>query len=253
MMMRKTSAMFGVAALLLALLLGQTGSGQMPMGPTGPPQMQAGPQTLQHEIHLLTAINRMELTEFQLKKLNTILADLNVSQMAHMQRQRELKEFLLSWQGTPEAFDEALKEQQEKLQQGQRILQQKRQQALEQLKDVLRYHQGELLRETLQRLSGSMGMGGMSPMMGQMPQMMERMRGHMGEMQGGMGGRMGMMGQMQQPMQPMMQHMQQMMQMMQQMGGMGQAPAFDELVLKHLDLLERVIGEKLQALQGQQP
>jgi hypothetical protein len=256
--MRKTSALFGVAALLLALLIGQTGSGQMPMDTMAQPQAQSDPQALQHEIHLLMAINRMGLTEFQLERLKTILADLKVSQMAQMQRQRELKQFLLSWQGSPEEFDAALKEQQEKLQQGQKIFQQQRRQALEQLKDVFSYRQGELLRETLQKLSG--GMPAMGQMQQPMGQSMTQMRGHMGQRQGGSGmgghGQMGMMGRTQQHMQPMMQHMQQMMQMMQmmqQMGGMGQAPSFDELVLKHLDLLERVLGEKLQALRGQQP
>lgn len=260
-MMRKTSLLFGVTTLFLALLLGQTGSGQMPMDRTVQPEAPSNPQALQHEIHLLTAIDRMGLTEPQLERLRTILSDLRVSQMAQLERQRGLKEFLLSWQGSPEEFDAALKEQQEKLQQGQKIFQQKRRQALEQLKDVFSYRQGELLLETLQKLSG--GMPAMGRMQQPMGQSMIQTGGHMGQRQGGsrMGGhgQMGMMGQTQtqQPMQPMMQHMQQMMQMMQQMGGMGmgmgRAPSFDELVLKHLDLLERVIGEKLQALQGQQP
>jgi hypothetical protein len=286
-MMRKTSALFGVAALLFALLLGQTSSGQMPMGPTAQPQLQLNPQdpqAFQHEIHLLMAINRMGLTLQQLQQLQQILAELRAPQMAQMQRQRELRGFLLSWQGTPEEFEEALKAFQEQTQQNQEQLQQQRRQAIERLKDVLTYRQGELLRQALHKLSAGteqmdvrMGMmaqmrermGQMGPMcgqglpqqdmMGQMHQQPMRQTQPMMQMMPQMGGhgQMGRMGQRaprrpaQQPMRPMMQHMQH---MMPQMGGMGmgQAPTFDELVLKHVELLERVISAKLQALQQQQ-
>lgn len=286
-MMRKTGVLFGVAALLFALLLGQTSSGQMPMGPTAQPQLPLNPQALQHEIHLLMAINRMGLTPQQLQQLQQILAELKAPQRVQMQRQRELKEFLLSWQGTPEEFEEALKAFQEQTQQPQEQLQQQRRQAIERLKDVLTYRQGELLRQALHKLSA--GAGQMDVKMGMMAQMRERM-GQMGPMCGqglprqdmmgqmhqqplrqtqpmmqmmpqmGGHGQMGRMGQRApmgpalQPMQPMTQHMRPMMQMMAQMGGMGmgQAPTFDELVLKHVELLERVISAKLQALQQQQ-
>lgn len=250
MMMRKTSAMFGVAALLLALLLGQTGSGQMPgpMGPMGPSQPQAqqpmSPQMLEQEIELLIAINRMGLSPEQLRQLQQVLSELRASQQAHMQSQQELRDFLLRWQGTPEAFEQSLQNLQQQVQQPRT----RRQELMAQLKDVLTYRQGEQLREALQKLSD-----GTAPMPSQMGQPMGRMG--MGMMSGPMGqGQMGMMGPMgpaqgQGPGMPMMN----MMQRMQQMGGMGQAPSFDELVLKHLELLERVISEKLQALQGQQP
>jgi hypothetical protein len=247
-MRRKTTVALGVAALLIALLLGQVGSGQM--GPMGQPQAQAqmSPEQLQHEIQLLMAINRMGLTVEQLGELKNIIAELKTIRHEPMVQQRGLREFLLSWQGSPEEFEGALRAFQEQAEQARQQLRQRHRDAIEQLKETLSYRQGELLMGALKRLDGPGAMGHMAERMAQHTAQMQQMHQSMGRMGRGMRPQMGMMGQRQMR-QPMGQ-MGGMMGMMGPMGPMGQAPrqTFGELILKHLDLLERVIDEKLQAL-----
>ena len=281
MQMRKTGAMLGISALLLALLVGQPGIGQMqgpmPMGMSSSPQM--NPQMLEKEIELLIAINRMGLSVEQLQQLQQIVSELRAPQQMHLQHRQELRDFLLSWQGSPEEFESALQSFQEEKKQELQQLKAQQKELIAQLKDVLTYRQGELLRQALQKLSAPKGMGGMGrmerpegPAHGAAPGQQQMGMGMMGMGQGhgqgqgqahaqaqaqpGMGMGMGMM-------QMMQQHMQMMRQMMQRMGGMGQggmgmgrmggaqAPKLEELILKHAELLERVLGQKLQALQGQ--
>ena len=284
MQMRKTGAMLGISALLLALLVGQPGIGQMqgpmPMEMSSSPQM--NPQMLEKEIELLIAINRMGLSVEQLQQLQQIVSELRAPQQMHLQHRQELRDFLLSWQGSPEEFESALQSFQEEKKQELQQLKAQQKELIAQLKDVLTYRQGELLRQALQKLSApkGMGMGGMGrmerpegPAHGAAPGQQQMGMGMMGMGQGhgqgqgqgqaqahaqaqaqpGMGMGMGMM-------QMMQQHMQMMRQMMGRMGqngmGMGrmggaQAPKLEELILKHAELLERVLGQKLQALQGQ--
>ncbi len=263
--MRKTSAMLSVGALLVALLVGQVGSGQMPMpmGPQGPAmQPEMTPQRLEQEIELLIVLNRMGLSPEQLRQMQQILGGLQAVRPMHRQHREELRQFLLSWQGPPEQFEQALQNFKRERQQRLESLKAQNRELLNRLKDVLTYRQGELLRRALHKLSaqgmGGMGMGmGMGREMGMGMGMMGMgpqggpahgtapdrspmgMRGRMGMGQGpaqpgmdrdmgmnmGMGGMgMGMMGGMPM-MQMMMQHMQmmqRMMQMMQQMGMGGQ-------------------------------
>jgi len=276
-MTRKTSAMLGLGALLLALLVGQIGSGQMPnpmpMGPQGPsPQMQVSPEALEREIELLIALNRMGLSPEQLQQLQQIISGLQAPQQAHRQHREELRQFLLSWQGSPEEFELALQNFRQERRQRLEQLQAQNRDLIDRLKDVLTYRQGELLYQALRKLSASKGMGGMGmPMMmggkGQQP-----MGRQGGPAHGAAPGRppmmmgMGPMGMM-----PMMQqHMQMMQQMRHMMGPMGpgamgmgmigmgrmgqgpaQVPKLEELIAKHAELLQRVIAQKLQALQGQ--
>ncbi len=263
--MRKTSAMLSVGVLLVALLVGQVGSGQMPMpmGPQGPAmQPEMTPQRLEQEIELLIVLNRMGLSPEQLRQMQQILGGLQAVRPMHRQHREELRQFLLSWQGPPEQFEQALQNFKRERQQRLESLKAQNRELLNRLKDVLTYRQGELLRRALHKLSaqgmGGMGMGmGMGREMGMGMGMMGMgpqggpahgtapdrspmgMRGRMGMGQGpaqpgmdrdmgmnmGMGGMgMGMMGGMPM-MQMMMQHMQmmqRMMQMMQQMGMGGQ-------------------------------
>jgi len=277
-MTRKTSFVLGVGVLLLALLVGQVGSGQMPnpmpMGPQGPaPQMQMNPQMLEQEIELLIAIDRMGLSVEQLQQLQQIISGLQAPQQVHRKHREELQQFLLSWQGPPEQFEQALQNfKQERRQQLEQLKTQNRD-LIHQLKDVLTYRQGELLYQALRKLSASKGMGGMGiPMVmegkGQQP-----MGRQGGSAHGAAPGRPPMMGigpmGMMQRMQQHMRMMQQMQRMMEQIGpgagamgmgmiGMGrmgqgpaQAPKLEELIEQHLELLQRVIAQKLQALQGQ--
>ena len=258
--MRKTSAMLSVGALLVALLVGQVGSGQMPMpmGPQGPAmQPEMTPQMLEQEIELLIVLNRMGLNPEQLRQMQQILGGLQAVRPMHRQHREELRQFLLSWQGPPEQFEQALQNFKQERQQRLESLKAQNRELLNRLKDVLTYRQGELLRRALHKLSAQ-GMGGMGMGMGMMgmgPQggpahgtAPDRspmgMRGRMGMGQGpaqpgmdrdmgmnmnmgmGMGGMgMGMMGMgpmggmpMMQMMMQHMQMMQRMMQMMQQMG-----------------------------------
>lgn len=265
MMTRKTSAMLGLGALLLALLLGQIGSGQMPnpmsMGPQGPsPEM--SPQMLDQEIELLVAINRMGLSPEQLKQLQQILDGLQAPQQVHRQHRQELRQFLLSWQGSPEQFEPALQNFRQERKQQLEQLKARNRDLIDRLKDVLTYRQGELLYRALRKLSrtpmgsmGSMGpMGGMNMGMGHGHAQAQAQQGM--RPQPGMG--MGMMPMMQQHMQ-MMHHMMPMMGQSGMMMGMGRmgtgpaasAPALEVLIEQHLELLQRVFAQKLQALQGQ--
>ncbi len=284
--MRKTSAMLSVGALLVALLVGQVGSGQMPMpmGPQGPAmQPEMTPQRLEQEIELLIVLNRMGLSPEQLRQMQQILGGLQAVRPMHRQHREELRQFLLSWQGPPEQFEQALQNFKQERQQRLESLKAQNRELLNRLKDVLTYRQGELLRQVFHKLSAQ-GMGGMGMgMMGMGPQegpahgtAPDRspmgMRGRMGMGQGpaqpgmdrnmGMGGMgMGMMGMgpmggmpMMQMMMQHMQMMQRMMQMMQQMGmggqdGMGM-PSLEAIVEQHRELLLRVIAQKLEALQG---
>lgn len=276
MNIKRLSVVLGVVALSAALLLGQTGSGQMgqPMGPMAQTQ---NPEQLQMEIHLLKAINQAGFTQTQLEQLQAIISDLQAARQTSVQHQQELKDFLLDWQGNPEEFDEALRSFQEQAQQAQQNAQQQRQAAVERLKNVLTYRQGEVLLDVLgprpdrgpQMGMYGMGMAMMAPaqppqmgqMMDQMQQhmraMMEQMRQHMGPSRQGMG----MMGQMQPHHQQMMERMKSMMSQMGRMRGMmgqrdpgpmvGQRPDFGALFLQHLDVWDKVITEKLAHLKGE--
>lgn len=277
--MKRLSVVFGVIALSFGLLLGQTGSGQMgePMGPTVQTQ---DPVRLQMEIHLLQAINQAGLTRDQLEQLQAIVSELKTAQDSVLKRQQKLRDFLLDWQGNPEEFDAALQSFQRETQQAQRDIQQQRQAAVERLKSVLTFRQGEVLLNVLGRRPdetpqmGVRGRGMMAPsgppqmghMMDQMEQhmraMTEKMRQHMALSQQGMGMMgQGMMGQMQQHHQQMMERMQSMMarigRIRGMMGNMGPGPMMEqhpnlpEVFLQHLDLWEDILSEKLARLKGE--
>jgi len=213
---------------------------------------------LEHEIELLIAINRMGLSQEQLQQLQQILGELQAPQRMHMQHREELRQFLLSWQGAPEEFDQALQNFQQERQQQRERLQSQNRELWGQLKDVLTYRQGERLYQALRKLSVPQGRGGMGmpmrmgdkdrpPTMGMGPSPAQPGMGPMGMMQ-----MMRMMQQHMQRMRPMMPRMEPMQ------GGMGRgklgrapAPSLEELIERHIELLERVIAQKLRALQGQ--
>lgn len=161
--------------MLLALWVGQVGSGQMPMpmDPQGGPAADdLSPQQREKEIAVLIALNRMGLSPAQLERMQQILAELQTvqPQEVHRQHRQELREFLLRWQGDPEAFEEALQNFQEDRKARLQQVKDRQQKLLEELLDLLSYRQGEILRQALHRLSRpqamEMGMMGMEMGMG---------------------------------------------------------------------------------------
>lgn len=235
--MKKAVVAFGLGLLLLAFSL-PAGSGQL-----GPMQAAKSPEELQKEITVLKALNRMELSKEQLEELVAIVSELKAAHMDMMQPAMELREFLLGWQGSREDFEKALAPLEEEAQAAHRAFQEKLRASVEQLKDLLSFRQGEMLIDALAQLAGppmGMGMMDMGPMREMMEEMMERMREHMQQMS--------MMPMMQQMKERMWERMQKMRERMHRM--MAPRADLEEILMKHLDLLERVLTEKLERVKG---
>ena len=219
-MMKKAVVVFGLWLLLLAFSLRPAGSGQIGHQPM--PQAK-NPEELQKEITVLKALNRIELSKEQLEELLAIVSELKAAHMEMRQTQMELREFLLDWQGSREDFEKALAPMEEKTQAAHRAFQEKLRSSVEQMKDLLSFRQGEMLIDALAQLVGPPMRMGMMREMGMMP-MMQRMHERMRER-----------------MQKMRERMHRMM-----------APRADleEILVKHLELLERVLAEKLARIKG---
>jgi len=236
-MMKKAVVVFGLGLLLLAFSL-PAGSGQM-----GPMTGAKSPEELHQEITVLKALNRMELSKEQLEELLAIVSELKAAHMEMMQPAMELREFLLGWQGSREEFEKALAPLEEKAQAAHRAFQEKLKASVEQIKDLLSFRQGEMLMDALAQLAGppmGMGMMDMEQMREMMEEMMARMREHMQQM--------GMMPMMQQMKERMRERMQAMRERIPRMRALR--AHLEEVLIKHLDLLERLLREKLERIKG---
>ncbi len=236
-MMKKVTVVFGLGLLLLAFSL-PAGSGQM-----GPMMEAKSPEELHREITVLKALNRMELSKEQLEELLAIVSELKAAHQEMMKPAMELREFLLDWQGSREDFEKALAPMEEKAQAAHRAFQEKLKASVERIKDLLSFRQGEILMDALVDLAGPpmrMGMMRMRGMREMMEEMMERMREHMQQM--------GMMPMMPKMHERMLERMQKMREQMPRM--MALRARLEEVLMKHLDLLERVLMEKLKRVKG---
>jgi len=145
-----------LGALLLSLSLGQPGSAQM-----GARGAAVASFTLEQEIQALKALNAAGLSVEQLDQLKSALDSVTSAEQGVAQRQEELKAFLLSWTGQPEAFLDALQPLEAQVQQAKQAVQLARQSAVARLKGTLTIQQGEQLRGLMHQTMG------MNPMMGQ--------------------------------------------------------------------------------------
>ncbi|GEM_PF-1150237 len=108
---------------------------------------------LQDEIHLLRAINLAGLSIDQLQRIQALVSDLRTTYIAQVEAQLELKDFLLQWQGSRDDFEKALEPFERKIQEAHQAVIEKGEAAIEQLKDMLSYRQGELLFEALKEVA----------------------------------------------------------------------------------------------------
>lgn len=233
--MKRTALIVGLSALVLALVLAVPGVSQMgtPLAPAqspaqnqqagnpamGPMAAMSNPGELQMEIHLLRALDMAGLSKEQLSKLQAIVAHLQGARDALYQAQRQLRDFLASFQGTPADFEKAVAPFDQKIQAAQKALQDVMMSGVAQVKNMLTISQGEALLQALRPMHPqAMGLDDQ----GSMP--MDSM-----------------MQQMQQKMQEMMQGMPDMRMMM----GMKGKAAMGQMLLQHLDLIDRVLTEKL--------
>ncbi len=154
--MQKSLIVLTLSALLLSLSLGQPGSAQM-----GPMGAVTASFTVEQEIQALKALNASGLSVEQLNQLNSTLDSVASAEQGVAQRQEELKAFLLSWTGQPEAFQDALQPLEAQVQQARQALSQARQAGVAQLKGTLTIQQGEQLRGLMHQTMG------MTPMIGQ--------------------------------------------------------------------------------------
>lgn len=173
--MKKAIVVFGLGVMLFGLSLGQASSAQMQMG-TQPSS------ALPQEIHLLKVINQAGLTKAQLGEFQGLLSGMREAQQAIVQRQQELKAFLVAWQGTPDEFSAALQPVEAQVQQANQALEQEQQNITSKLKKLLSYYQGETLLGGLREMTAA---SSQMPMPMDMQSMMQQMQNGMHAMMQG--------------------------------------------------------------------
>lgn len=171
--MKRIGLVVGVVFLSMALLLGQTGVGQMDQMGSMAPSSSSDTATLQAQIQILKAFNRADLSTAQLQSLKGVLNDLQAADKALEQSQQELHRFLVNWQGDPANLDAALQPHEQRLSEAQQAHHEAHFAAIDDVKGIFTIRQGEVLMQAL----------GSSNKMGDMPMM-----------SGSGGGMMGMMG-----------------------------------------------------------
>jgi hypothetical protein len=271
MIMKRTALIVGFGALVLALVLVVPGVSQMgtPMTPVqsptqnqqagnpamGPMAAMSNPGEMEMEIHLLRALDMAGLSKDQLSKLQAIVASVKGARDALYQTQQQLRDFLASFQGTPADFEKAVAPFDQKVQEAQKALQDALTSGVSQVKNMLTISQGEALMQALRRMphqatalnQESMQM---DSMMQQMQQKMQEMMQAMQESMQSMPGMRIMMGMKGKPARGQMQ------QMMERMQGMMTRPlatermGWGQMLLAHLDLIDRVLTEKLAGMKG---
>lgn len=136
----------GVLALVLAFSIPQLVTSQTEAPPTtAKPSVDR--LQLQMEIGLLRLINEMGLSRDQIASLKEIVSELRTSQEAVLQAQQELRDFLVRYQASREEFAQAVKPFDEKVAQAREALEQKLDTAIEKAKNLLTLKQAEILRK----------------------------------------------------------------------------------------------------------
>lgn len=146
-MIKRIGLIVGVVVLSLGLMLGQIGVGQMgQMGSMAASSSSEGP-TLQAQIQLLKAINRVDLSAAQLQSLQDVLSDLQAADEALDQSRQELHRFLVNWQGDPAEFDAELKTHEQRLSDAHQAHHEAHLAAIDDVKGIFTIRQGEVLMQ----------------------------------------------------------------------------------------------------------
>ncbi len=136
----------GVLGLVLAFSIPQLVTSQTEAPPTtAKPSVDR--LQLQMEIGLLRLINEMGLSRDQITSLKEIISELRTSQETVLQAQQELRDFLVRYQGSREDFAQAVKPFDEKIAQAREAFDQKLSASIEKAKDLLTLKQAEILRQ----------------------------------------------------------------------------------------------------------
>jgi len=232
--MKKVALVLGLVLLLFAFSYAGAGSGQMGREV----------KELQKEIKILTLINLAGLNKPQMVTLRDMIKGLRASQEEMMRQELSVRDFLLDFQGSPEQFKEAFAPFEERLKEAHRAFEEKLKQSVEQIKETLTIKQGEIIRDFLMQ-EMKMKMMPYHPLMeklkGLSPEAMERMKEMMEAMEEmGLMERREMMGMMR-----VMERVKERMEKMRMEKEAGSAK-LKEFFLENLELLERVLTEKIQ-------
>lgn len=149
--MRKAVVALGLLSLLFVLSVPQLVVSQMPE-PAAPPatgRSDIDPGQLRLEIALLRLINEMGLSRDQLAMLKEVVSDLRASRDGVLAAQRELRAFLVRFQGEPGEFQDAVKPFDEKVAQARSAFRETLRGSVERVKGLLTIKQGEIVREFL--------------------------------------------------------------------------------------------------------
>jgi len=272
--MKRIGLVFGVLALSVGLMLGQTGISQMGQQGPGSPMASSDAISIQMETHLLRAISEAGLSVEQLQQLQSVIAGVQSADEALLQRHQELRDFLYGWQGSPDELGSALEPHEQALNEARQAYQDARQSAVAELQTIFTMAQGQALLnafhsgmgpnaqsagmmsghamgQRMQQLSNRGSMGGMHNQMQNMQRMQQNqtqpqagaMAQRHAQMMGRMQGQAAEGGGMHANCPMMNQHG--------QMGAQGVGAGFGPMFLEHLDLWQQVIGEKLARIQGQ--
>ena len=150
--MRKGILTVGLIALALTasgtpLVLSQM---QTPSDePSTTPSADVDTEQLRMEITLLRAINDMDLSQEQLQTLHTIVADLRSSRDQMVNAQRSLREFLVQFKGSREEYRQAVRSHDQGLEEARAAFRESWQDALERVTGTLTIRQGQILRRHL--------------------------------------------------------------------------------------------------------
>lgn len=155
--MRKGFLALGLAGLALLLSGTPLVLSQM-QSPSEEPETPASDNVdsdqLQLEIAMLRAINDMDLSADQLETLHSIVADLRSKRAQMIEAQRSLRDFLVRFEGSREAYRQAVPSREDELSQARSAFQQALQDAIEQAKGTLTIRQGQILQAHLSRHLG---------------------------------------------------------------------------------------------------
>ncbi|MFB6285808.1 MAG: hypothetical protein ABEK03_04425 [Candidatus Bipolaricaulia bacterium] len=156
--MRKGLLAVGLIALILTasgtpLVLSQM---QSPSEETeSQTSREADSDQLELEIVMLRAINDMDLDADQLETLHGIVADLKSSRARVNEAQRSLHTFLVEFEGSREAYRDAVQDHERELRQARSEFRQALHNAIDRVKATLTIQQGEILERHLTRQLGS--------------------------------------------------------------------------------------------------
>ena len=281
--MRKGVLVVGLIALVLAasgtpLVLSQmqTRSDEPESGAS----VNVDSDRLRVEIAMLRAINDMDLSADQLETLHAVVSDLRSERDQVIEAQRSLRGFLVQFEGTRDEYRQAVQAYDDELAQARSEFQQALQGAIDTVKGTLTIQQGQILRQHLARSLGAVSdrvevrtriqrfspdRQGWRPqgecLTDRLDESMDKLRERVGDMLD----RFGLDGQMLETWKPEWQaHLvcppipkssnrpALRSYRAPQLDIWGNLDRLRDLMMDHLDTLERVLGEKLSSLRGTQ-